>query len=227
MNLQYLNNIELTNLKKLSAILGRELLFVDLEATALVHQHNFSIIEIGIIIITPNHIIEKSSLVDPLMHIPSYITELTGITNEMVRGKKTFPHFNSYFEKISKTHILCGYNSKSFDSTGICKMGRQHGRHYSFLNQLDIRYLFLRNRNQLTGTKSQKGSLTEASNFYKVSLNTGNAHRAAYDIALTALLAESIIQFHGFETLLPDIEKLDCLTTKNNFKNYLKIVKNG
>lgn len=225
MNLQYLNNIELTNLKKLSSILGRDLLFVDLEATALVHQHNFSIIEIGIIIVTPQHVIEKSSLVDPLMPIPYHITNLTGINNEMVKGKKTFSHFNSYFEKISKTHILCGYNSKAFDSTGICKMGKQHGRNYSFLNQLDIRYLFLRNRNELMGIKSQKGSLTEASDFYKVNLTTGNAHRAAYDIALTALLAESIISFHGFETLLPDIEKLNCLTSKNNFKNYLTFSK--
>lgn len=218
---QFLKEEPLPNLKKLSKILGRPLTFVDLEATGLVHQPIFSIIEIGLVTILPDMVVEKSALVDPGMYIPPFITNLTGITNEMVKGKKKFSHFNTYFESLSKTHIFCGYNSKAYDSTGIEKMGRKEGSSYSFDDQLDIRHLFLRNRNALLGIKSQKGSLTEASEFYKASVSGGDAHRAAYDIALTTILAEKILQHHGLKTLMPDIEKFSCPRTKSKFIQYM------
>lgn len=227
MDNNYLDGKSLLNLQNLSKILGKPLTFVDLEATGLVHEHHFSIIEIGLITILPDAIVEKSALVDPKMSIPYYITELTGIDDSMVKGKKTFEHFNSHFEKVAKNHIFCGFNSKAFDATGIVKMARKYGKYYSFDNQLDIRYLFLRNRNLLLNSNSRKGSLTEASQFYKTDTLSGNAHRAAYDIALTVLLAEKILEHHGLSTLLPDIEKFNCIQTKNNFKQYIKNLKIG
>lgn len=222
MKTEYLQTYDLTNLKLLSSVLGKELIFVDLEATGLVHERHFSIIEIGVVLITPSTVVEKSALVDPLMPIPSYITQLTGITNEMVKGKKTFKHFQSFFEQTAKTHIFCGFNSKSFDATGIIKMARKNGTFFSFDNQLDVRYLFLRNRNALLGENSQKGSLTDASNFYNVRLPKGEAHRAAYDIALTVLLAEQILHYHGLDTISPDVEKLKCEHTKNKYRHYIQ-----
>ena len=218
---KYLQNETLPYLKTLASILKRDLLFVDLEATGLVHEHNFSIIEIGIVLITPTHIEEKSALVDPRMPIPPFITKLCGITNEMVRGKKTFKEFNDFFHKRSQTHIFMGFNSKAFDATGICKMSKKYGSYYKFVNQIDIRYLFLRNRNELLQIKSQSGSLTEASDFYKVKISTGSAHRAGYDIALTVLLAEKILATHGIACMAKDIEKLECHIARNSFKNYI------
>ena len=94
---KFLENQSLPYLQTLSHILGRPLTFVDLEATGLVHERHFSIIEIGLVSISPNNIIEKSSLVDPLIPIPDYITEITGITNQMVKGQKTFKEFNTFF----------------------------------------------------------------------------------------------------------------------------------
>lgn len=222
---KFLENQSLPYLQTLSHILGRPLTFVDLEATGLVHERHFSIIEIGLVSISPNNIIEKSSLVDPLIPIPDYITEITGITNQMVKGQKTFKEFNTFFQKLSVNHIFCGFNSKSYDSTGIEKMSKKYNTFYTFEDQIDIRYLFLRNRNALLGTKSQKGSLTEASDFYKVKVHGGTAHRAAYDIALTALLAEKMLATHGLSTLLPDIEKFKCSTTKQKFRNYITTLK--
>jgi DNA polymerase III epsilon subunit-like protein len=218
---QFLTNNSLPYLRSLSKILERPLTFVDLEATGLVYDRHFSIIEIGLITILPDSITEKSALVDPQMHIPEFITGITGITDEMVKGKKTFSHFNTFFEKISKTHILCGFNSKAYDSSGLEKMSRAQGTHYSFDNQLDVRYLFLRNRNILLGSKSQKGNLTEAGIFYKAEIHGGTAHRAAYDIALTAVVAENIIKHHGIECLTPDIDKFACKKTKDKFTQYL------
>ncbi len=69
MSNQFLENVDLVYLKTLSKILNRPLTFVDLEATGLVHEPNFAIIEIGLVSITPTHVIERSSLVDPEMKI--------------------------------------------------------------------------------------------------------------------------------------------------------------
>jgi DNA polymerase III alpha subunit (gram-positive type) len=213
---KYLSPNGLPLLQKLSKILNRPLTFVDLETTGLVHESNFSIIEIGIITITPTNVIEKSSLVDPRRIIPSYITDITHITNEMVKGKPTFSHFNKYFKQVAHKDILMGFNSRPFDSKGIEKMARKQGEVYSFQNQIDIRQVFLRERNSRLNIRSHAGKLTEASEFYNVSLKV-QAHRAAYDIALTALLAENILKDSPLACLSKDIDKFECEQSKKMF----------
>lgn len=220
---KYLDNYPLTHLKKLSASLQKTLTFVDLETTGLVHEKQFAIIEIGIVHIDKNDVKEVSALVDPKMRIPQYITEITGITNDMVRGKRGFEFFVNYFEKIAKEDILCGFNSRPFDSKGIERMGKKYDHSFVFNNQIDIRQVFIKTRNNLLGTKSQAGKLTEASAFHNVSLK-GTAHRAAYDIALTVLLAEQLLKENGFNCLSHEFLKIDCPKTKRLFENL--IIKN-
>ncbi len=218
--MQPLINFELKNLQTLSKILGKPLSFIDLETTGMVHERTFSIIEIGLILIDEHKIIEKSSLIDPKMRIPSHITEITGIDNSMVVGKKTFSHFAPYIDKLAKNSILCGYNSKSFDSKGMEKMLAQHRLNGKFQNQLDFRYIYLKSRKIETGQYSQAGSLTTASQEYNIRLN-GKAHRAAYDIALTAVLAEKIIEKYNFGILKSDIDKFSCSEMKSKFYSHI------
>jgi DNA polymerase-3 subunit epsilon len=213
---KYLPMHGLPKLQKLASILQRNLTFVDLETTGLVHEDNFSIIEIGVVTITPTSIIEKSSLVDPKRHIPSYITDITHITNDMVKGKPAFSHFSKFFKKMAFEDVFMGFNSRPFDSKGIEKMARKHGDFYSFGNQIDVRQVFLRERNSRLNIRSQAGKLTEASEFYNVSLK-GQAHRAAYDIALTVLLAENILKDSPILCLAKDIDKFECINTKKLF----------
>lgn len=217
---KYLSHNSVPLLQNLSKVLQKPLTFVDLETTSLVHEANFAIIEIGIITITPDSFIEQSSLVDPKTYISPYITSITNITNDMVRGKPTFSHFNKIFKKIANESILMGFNSRPFDSKGIEKMAKKHGENYLFKNQIDIRQLFLRERNSRLNIRSQAGKLTEASEFYNVTLK-GQAHRAAYDIALTALLAESILKNSHISCLTKDIEKLECTHTKKLFYKHI------
>ena len=218
---KYLTEHDLSGLKALSKILGKNLVFVDLETTGLIHDYQFAIIEVGLIAISPDSVKEACSLIDPRVRIPPNITELTGITNEMVRGQHTFDKYVKYFQKVAQNSILMGFNSKSFDSKGLEKMGRKFGEDYKFLNQIDVRYLFLRHRNEQRGFKSQSGSLTESSVYHNVKLN-GTAHRAGYDIALTALVAEQIIKKAGIHYLHEDVKKIHCLETKSRFVNFLK-----
>lgn len=219
---KYLVGENLHNLRKLSDILDMPLTFVDLEATGLVHEKMFAIIEIGAIRITKDSIIESSSLVDPEMRIPPLITEITGIDDSMVQGHPKFPYFHKFFNRVSDDDVFSGYNSKSFDATGIKRMGKKYKHEYTFQNQLDFRHIFLKQRNSLTGVSSQKGSLVEACNFYNVKMpNVGTAHRAGFDIAITALLAEKIFEHHGLSILQRDIDQFSNERAKKRYLDYI------
>ena len=63
----------------------RTLVSLDLETTGL-EKENDAILEIGIVKFRGDEVLEEwQSLVDPSREIPHFITELTGITSEMVR----------------------------------------------------------------------------------------------------------------------------------------------
>ncbi len=215
----YLKQGTLPFLQKLSKALGKDLVFVDLETTGFVNAQNFAIFEVGIVIVSEKGIIEESSLLDPCTPIPYNITQLTGVTNAMVKGKPTFPNrYLNFFEKASKDSILVGFNSKAFDSKGIEKVGRQNGKNFTFGNQLDVRYIFARERNETKGTSGTSGTLTDAKKLHKIHLD-GDAHRAGYDIALTAVILEVILQKHGIDYIFKEIEKFGCKKTVSRFKN--------
>ena len=65
------------------------IVFVDLETTGgSTSEHRIT--EVGVVEIGPAGVSRWSSLVDPQQPIPSFIQQLTGITNAMVRGAPTF-----------------------------------------------------------------------------------------------------------------------------------------
>ena len=218
---KYLENYSLNHLKKLSLSLKKTLTFVDLETTGLIHERDFAIIEIGLVHINGNIIKEESALVNPCMRIPSHITDITGITNDMVKNKRTFEVFIPTFVKIAKENILCGFNSRPFDSKGLERMGKKFGVPMVFNNQIDVRQVFIKTRNNMLGVKSQAGKLTEAGAFHNITLK-GTAHRAAYDIALTALLADRILNDNKFDCLSTELLKCDCDKTKKLFNDLVK-----
>jgi len=215
---KYLTPYSLKNLQKLSAALGKDLVFVDLETTGFVHDPIFSVIEVGVVSISESKVQEVSSLINPGVKIPSHITDLTGITNSMVKNQPDFSKYVRYFNKIAQTSILMGYNSKSFDSKALEKMGRKHQLYYTFDNQMDVRYLYLRERNKRLNMKGMSGSLSDAANLHEVKLS-GTAHRAGYDIALTTLVAEKILDRHGLPIVREDVDKIKCLITKSKYHN--------
>ena len=221
---KYLDNYSLENLQRLSAILGKNLIFVDLEATGFVNDRQFSIIEIGLVCVSTDKVLETCSFVDPRMKIPTHITQLTGITDSMVSGYATFDRYADYFQKVANNSILMGWNSKSFDSKGLEKMGRIYGREYTFANQMDTRYCFLRERNRTLNLKSMAGNLMHAASFHGIHLN-GTAHRAGYDIAVTALIAEEILKNSGLQAVKQDVEKLNCVATKGKYSELIRSLK--
>lgn len=225
---KYLTNYQLPYLQELSRVLGKNLLFVDLETTGMVKDPWFAIIEIGMVCIGPERILETCTFVDPQMRIPRIITEITGIDNSMVQGAQTFDKYVGYFQKAAEHTILLGYNSKTFDSKGLEKMGRncKPAVHYEFKNQLDVRYFFLRARNEFMNTNSRAGSLVDAAAYHGIKLE-GDAHRAGYDIALTVLLAEEVLKERNFHIIKDDISRIGCSSTQEKYHNYLRNNRHG
>lgn len=87
---------------------------VDTETTGLSAYYD-EIIEIGILRVRENQIIDKYvQLLKPEQRIDSFITSLTGITNEMVRDKPSVKSVKNDVLEILGDDIIVGHNT-SFD----------------------------------------------------------------------------------------------------------------
>ncbi|KYH35797.1 DNA polymerase III PolC-type [Clostridium tepidiprofundi DSM 19306] len=92
----------------------------DLETTGFSSENN-KIIEIGAVKIKNGEIIDRfSELVTPKENIPYTITELTGITNSMVKDCRTISDILPEFMEFSKGAVLVAHNA-SFDISFIKK----------------------------------------------------------------------------------------------------------
>lgn len=105
----------------------RDYVCVDIETTGCKAAED-KIIEIGAVKVRDGKVVDTfSELIDPDMKIPYYITELTGITNEMVRGKRKINEVLENFIEFSQNDVIMGHNIM-FD--------------YSFLKQNALYYNF-------------------------------------------------------------------------------------
>lgn len=92
----------------------RDYVCVDIETTGC-RSESDKIIEIGAVKVRNGQVVEIfNELIDPGINIPYFITELTGITDEMVKGKDSIKEVLPRFIEFSKDDILMGHNL-SFD----------------------------------------------------------------------------------------------------------------
>jgi len=87
---------------------------LDIETTGLSWQED-QIIEIGILKIRNNKIVNRySQLINPQIKISSFITQLTGITNEMVENQPLLEDIAQDVFHFLEDDIIIGHNT-SFD----------------------------------------------------------------------------------------------------------------
>lgn len=88
----------------------REYVTLDLETTGLEPKRD-RMIEIGAVKVVDGKAVEEyTSLIDPQMEIPERITQLTGISNEMVEGKPTVKEALEQFLNFCGELPLLGHN---------------------------------------------------------------------------------------------------------------------
>lgn len=88
---------------------------VDIETTGL--DFSCDIIEISALRVRNNTITDQfSELINPGYCIPDFITELTGITNEMLKDRDPIDKVISRFGDFVSSDLMVGHNIVSFDS---------------------------------------------------------------------------------------------------------------
>ena len=188
-------------LHQLSALLGKNLTFVDLETTSLLNfgRENFAIIEIALIHISAQSMTRKTSLLDPKMQLPYTCQKITGLRDSDLTGQPVFKQFSKYVERFLTNDIILGFNSKTFDIPGLIveleKLGTTLSKEQ--VCQLDVRDMYLIDK-RLKGISNSSGTLLECAREHCVELE-GQAHRASYDIELTAKVAHKLLETHGLE----------------------------
>ena len=91
----------------------QEYVVVDLETTGLDPYSGCEIIEIGITEIKNNQIVRNySRLIKPESIIPPIITEITGITNEMVKNEDSIENVLPRFRKFLGDRTMIAHNAK-------------------------------------------------------------------------------------------------------------------
>ncbi|KOA20872.1 DNA polymerase III PolC-type [Clostridium homopropionicum DSM 5847] len=175
----------------------------DLETTGF-SSANDKIIEIGAVKISRGEVIDKFSyFVNPKMNIPYKITELTGITTDMVREAKTIDEVLPKFIDFCKGTILVAHNA-AFDTSFIRKNCKDLNIAYEFpvMDTIPLaKYLF---------PELSKYKLNVIAKHLGVSLE--NHHRAVDDAKATA-----DILLKCFELL----RERKILTLKDLNKEYL------
>lgn len=190
----------------------------DIETTGLSPEQD-KIIEIGALKVKEGKVIEKfSEFINPGISLPENITNLTGITDDMLAGANTEAVVVKGFIEFAKDYILLGHNimfDYSFTKVAAKRLGLSFEK--SGLDTLTI------SRKLLKDLESK--SLTNLCRYYGI--ENKRAHRAYEDARATALLYVSLCnEFYNRhpEVFLPGLlnykaKKVSSITSKQ--KNYL------
>lgn len=98
-----------------SKIMGKSVVVFDIETTGLDAAVD-QIIELGAVKVENGNIVEKfSTFVKPTKRIPHDVSELTGITNQMVADAPNIQNVIKDFYDFTRGCVLCGHNILGFD----------------------------------------------------------------------------------------------------------------
>lgn len=157
---------------------------VDIETTGLSPYYS-EIIEIGALKVRDNKVIDTfSTLIKPDNIINENITNLTGITNEMVEYAPNILEVLKLFESFIGDNILIAHNAK-FD---IAFLNNNFVKHlgYPLINRyIDTLYL---SRKYLPNLKSHK--LQTLADYFNINYN--GAHRGLRDCEITKMVYDEL-----------------------------------
>lgn len=161
-------------------VLSNNIVVFDVETTGL-NPEGDEIIELGAVKVVNGRIKEKfSTFVKPKESIPKEITNLTGITNEMVAHAPTIENVIADFYDYTRGCVISGYNIVGFDMNFIKKAASANGLKFDN-NIMDV---FIMARQASLRTANYKlGTVVKA-----LGLTLNDAHRAYNDAYATALV---------------------------------------
>ena len=171
----------------------------DLETTGLYPNSGDSIIEIGAVKILNGEIIDRfDELIDPGKELDPKITEITCITDSMLKGKRNELEVLKAFIKWSEGLPLVAHNAK-FDLSFI----REAYFKYD-LGKLENPVLDTLGLSRYLESKERFHNLATLVKRYDIPWDEDKHHRADYDAEGTALILAKMIkklELNGFKTL--------------------------
>ena len=158
---------------------NKEYAIVDIETTG-GRANRHRVTEVGIVIFDGEKVLERwESLINPEMRIPAGITELTGITMEMVADAPKFHEVARQIVELTQDRIFVAHNSR-FDYDFLREEFRRLGYTYSRKQLCTVRLT----RKTYPGLKSY--SLGNLVRHFGIELK--NHHRALADATATTEL---------------------------------------
>lgn len=155
----------------------------DIETTGLSPQ-SCKITEIGAVIFKDGEILDRfNTFSDPKVHIPENITNLTGITDEMVSGAPDNADAVREFLKFAKNRILVAHNA-SFDTSFIRKVSQDN--EIEFTNP----YLDTVALSRYANPELKRHKLDTLAEYF--GLGDFNHHRACDDAEMLALILKCL-----------------------------------
>ena len=177
--------------------ISKPICFFDLETTG-VNVSRDRIVEISILKVFPNGNKEsKTWLVNPEIPIPSEVSKIHGITNDMVKEEPSFKVIAHDIKSMINNSDLAGFNSNKFDIPLLAEEFLRSKLDFNLENILtiDVQNIF---------HKMEQRTLSAAYQFY-CGKSLENAHSSKADTLAT------------FEVLEAQIEKYDDLQSDVNF----------
>ena len=151
------------------------------------------ITEVAIFIHNGTEVVQEySTLVNPEMPIPSFITNLTGISNEMVANAPTFGEVANIIKELTEGHIFVAHNSQ-FD--------------YSFIKHEFHRLGISFERSTLCTVRASRKLIPNHASYSlgtlceQLNIQLENRHRAGGDAAATVKLLELLLSIDTDHTL--------------------------
>lgn len=159
-------------------IMGKQIVVFDIETTGL-DPATDQIIELGAVKIENGNIVEKfSTFVKPTVKIPFEVSQLTGITQDMVEDAPPIEYVIKDFYDFTRGCTLSGHNVINFDIKFIKREGENYG--YDFDNPL----IDTLNEARVARLKTSRFNLGTITKLLGISLE--GAHRAWNDAFATA-----------------------------------------
>ena len=195
-------------------LLDNTYVIFDLETTGFNAGGADSIIEIGAVKMNHGNIIEKyDQLINPERELPNRITELTGITDDMLKGKPDECTAVKEFMKWVGDLPMVAHNAK-FD-TSFIEMAHNKYNLGEFKNTV-IDTLEL---SRTMDTAYARHSLSALVKRYNVEFDEDSHHRGDYDAEATGLVFNKMLQ--KLDSLnFEKISDLDKLVDKNEIHKF-------
>ncbi len=177
---------------------------LDIESTSFDSERG-EIIEIALVRVEGSVITEKfTTLVKPIYHVPSRITQLTGITNAMLVGK---PNFESILPKVLDfigDSIIVAHNVEK-DIEFIDKYYKQmYGKRFKHPNICTLQLA----KNLIPNLSSY--SLQDLASFFNIEVK--RSHRALDDAETTALVFLELLNILWNKLGIGDYHSIKRLT---------------